>query len=153
MKTSRFLLSAVLLSASLVAHADVFTFTQTGSQPISFTIDTSGPSLDVNPGGAFVYLDNNSDLVFFYNTVAGGGFSVGLLQDFGPQLYIGPESAPTIVPGTYSLNNPAVNANDTLVISSTATPEPSSFTLLFSGLAAAGAAARRRRWLTHTRSI
>jgi hypothetical protein len=70
----------------------------------------------------------------------------------GPQIYSGTLAAPIFAPGFFLMTDisPTGPFDETLTIS--ATPEPSSFTLLFSGLAVAGAAARRKNWLTHARS-
>jgi hypothetical protein len=80
----------------------------------------------------------------FYNTSLGGGFdlwdgSIFLSYAFGPQLYTGPETAPTMLTGTFSLTDygnfdfasPA--SQSTLQV--TAVPEPSTLSLLGIGVA------------------
>lgn len=79
----------------------------------------------------------------FFNASSGGGFDLWIgdyffLSDaFGPQLYTGPESAPTMLTGTFSLidegNGDFPIGETTLQV--TSVPEPSTLSLLAIGLA------------------
>jgi hypothetical protein len=79
----------------------------------------------------------------FYNTKWGGGFDLWtgttfpLLDAYGPQLYTGLESAPTLLPGPFSLTD--YGNGDCPVYAGTLevipTPEPSALCMLAIGLA------------------
>jgi hypothetical protein len=79
----------------------------------------------------------------FYNTSMLGGFDLlsggsYLCDADGPQLYTGPESAPTLLGGNFSLydfgnGNPATFGNTTLA--ATTVPEPSTLSFVAVGLA------------------
>jgi hypothetical protein len=96
------------------------------------------------------YAGTTHDAFLFLSNAAGGGFMDGLLFGLGGvnQVYIGPESNPTFVPGTYtgfdSLNfSPSGGLlSASLTIS---TPEPSSLLLLLTGFLALAAALALKR--------
>lgn len=79
----------------------------------------------------------------FYNTSLGGGFDLWtgnysfLADAYGSQLYSGPESAPTLLAGTFSFtddgNGNSAPYGGTLGV--TSVPEPSTFYMLGVGLA------------------
>jgi hypothetical protein len=91
------------------------------------------------------FTENGSAMVGtldFYNTSSGGGFDlwVGnysfLSNAYGSQLYTGLESAPTLIPGTFSLTdygNGDCPYGGTLKV--IPTPEPSALSMLAIGLA------------------
>jgi hypothetical protein len=79
-------------------------------------------------------------LVFYHGGIQGGGvtdytnLSVNL---FSPQLYSGPESNPTFIPGVYTAAAPTIGTlTISPVTSITPVPEASAFLLLLSGLLA-----------------
>jgi hypothetical protein len=74
--------------------------------------------------------------------VDSGGFDY-LLDAIGPQLYTGPESAPTFHKGSYALTGLSTPGDFTLTIS--AIPEPASWALMIIGFGLAGTAMRPRR--------
>jgi hypothetical protein len=81
----------------------------------------------------------------FYNTSMDGGFDLWIggyyfSNAYGPQLYTGPESAPTLLTGTFSLTDygngdSPTEGNILQVTSVSSVPEPSTFSLLAIGLA------------------
>jgi hypothetical protein len=100
-----------------------------GIGDVDFEID----NVAVSENGGTPDLEN---LVFFSLFSQGGFFNFTDIAAFGEQVYMGPETAPTFVPGTYSdLTDFGVNANGvpgTLQI--TVAPEPSSLLLLAIGV-------------------
>jgi hypothetical protein len=122
---------------------------------IDFSVDTTAASTSF---GDFFQMDspvdwtlNGADQGFadlsFWNLSTGGGLLLahinGILSLFGPQLYTGPESSPTFVPGTYSFidadsvfGGPFTLNLTTLTgsVGPVATPEPPSALLLGVGL-------------------
>ena len=156
-----------LFSASSAKADEVFTWTL----PASPTIPTN----DFMKGNSFMIIDvplseNGTSIgnyVFdFYNGPgAGGGFDAFLmgsstsLNEFGPQVYMGGEDAPTFVAETYgpfagqgSLTTgmtgtlditDAGNGNDLFTYTAT-TPEPSSLLLLGAGALALLGFGRKR---------
>jgi PEP-CTERM motif len=75
----------------------------------------------------------------FYNVSDGGGFDlivggVTILNEYGEQLYTGPESAPTFLYGTPIDLNDGGPTGPMGSLATTPTPEPSSLLLLAGGL-------------------
>ncbi len=155
-----------LFSASSAKADEIFTWTLPGSPTIGST------DFQMNMGFTIMNVplsENGTSLgnyVFdFYNTGDGGGFDAFLmgspmiLNEFGPQVYMGGENMPTFVPGTYgpfdgqgSLTTgmtgtlgitDAGNGND-LFTYTAATPEPSSLLLLGAGALALLGFTRKR---------
>ncbi len=63
----------------------------------------------------------------------------------GPQLYTGPESAPTLVDAIYTVYNGGYAYELQITPDATVTPEPSSLALLATGLLGVFSASRRRQ--------
>jgi hypothetical protein len=156
------LFAATLFSASQVRAdgtdyytyvADGNTFTwQLPSQPVVKPVN-------VEPGQAFTLdhvtvIENGLTLVGemdFYNINDPGGFDFWInnpanpivyINAFGPQLYSGPESAPTMLTGTFSFadygndgdpNTPAPYTGTLHVTGVTEAPEPSALLLVLIG--------------------
>jgi hypothetical protein len=158
------LLSVMLLLTVGIASADtLITYQFTGGTSFELPVNPVPTAFDlgfafqVNPIGLMINGAPSSDYLVFYNadpgTGGGGGFgafSCGSCQDIsvvGPQLYTGPENAPTML----GLGNTGVPLTDpvagtTLTISTpgtpstVSTPEPSVTILLGIGLLAFGLA-------------
>jgi hypothetical protein len=115
------------------------TTTETFQIPAEPTPYAADPGVDfvIHNIPAFVNGVGVIDSIQFDNLGVGGGLQSGYLGAGGPQVYSGPESAPTFHAGKYGLNG-----GMTLVISG---PEPHAWALMISGIALAGAALRRRR--------
>ncbi len=144
MNIKSFALALALAPTSIaVSHADILTFTFTG--PDAHTYDVSNPPpLDTVQTNAFISHDTANNTIYFYNIAVAGGIqdSVGYFQ--GAQLYSGPESGPTLLPGTYNLVNIANNNEDTLTITTQGVPEPSAWALMMLGFAGLGFAGWRK---------
>ncbi|MGB2633356.1 MAG: PEP-CTERM sorting domain-containing protein [Candidatus Acidiferrum sp.] len=160
MRTRKLLSAAlVFLSFLLLAATEV---RADGTDSYVYAVDgnTFTWSLPANPGmtsdnvdvGDYftfsnVSLSENGEAMSgtfdFYHTNWGGGFDLWtganfpLIDAYGPQLYTGPESAPTLLPGTFSVtdygnDNCPVYGGTLEVIP---TPEPSTLYMLAIGLA------------------
>lgn len=149
-----------------VARADTLTFTASGQYNFSFQM-SSAPTpyyYQTNQYAQFypVTVTTPSGTATYTFTFYNGGFG-GAFDDYndgagfrGQQVYTGSESNPVFSPNVYSFyayygDNTVV---ETLTITSAATPEPSSFLLLFTGVGAAGfAALRKARGVQATRVV
>lgn len=148
-----------LCSAGRAKADDIFTWTLPTSPTIaSGNVDLGGfAGFDI-PGVSFS--ENGvpqSGVLDFFASVSGGGFDLGaasvctstgtcILDEGGAQLYTGTESAPTFVPGTYSMTgfpdspNPGVTGTLTVTagpngdVFTFSTPEPASFLLMGAGV-------------------
>jgi len=114
------------------------------TDPYSFAIYYVPVS--VNGGGPYT-----AHSIDFFTDALDGGFDVldlypYALQRFGPQLFSGPNTAPTFVDGDYELaDSPGGDAVGTLHITSAeAIPEPSTIVLMGLGLVGLGYAGRRK---------
>ena len=148
-----------LVSASRAQADGVDTFTYTfGPNTFVWQLPSSptiGEMDDFSLGVVFAILDvpysengvaqTPSEFDFFSSSMGQtGGFKIitpsltSPANTSGPKLYKGMENAPTFVPGTYDLNNADAPTGPlgTLVISisTVSIPEPSSLTLMGSGL-------------------
>jgi hypothetical protein len=79
----------------------------------------------------------------FFNSGDGGGLADDSYYDLtGPQLYVGPESSPTFVPGVYVMYNTLTLNADTLTL--TIIPEPSTWAMILAGFSSLGLVGVRR---------
>jgi len=136
------------------AKADNWNFSLTdpsNTNTISFSFPV-GSSTTVNEGYWFeinnpvTWFLNGADQgttdLSFWNIGSGGGLVLGhILNLWGPQLYTGTESNPTLLEGTFAFNNTYGPYYGPLSLSATdppdepvSTPEPSSVVLLAAGL-------------------
>lgn len=67
----------------------------------------------------------------------------GILDIAGPQLYTGPEAAPTMLTGTFDVHDYYSGAS--LKLEAAAVPEPASWALMLAGFGLIGCALRARR--------
>jgi PEP-CTERM motif-containing protein len=112
--------------------------------PVNFTVDAD--SYDLGVGFYVTPLDltiNGSlasgDFLIFYSSTMDGAFGDwdGLFSLTGPQLYSGPESAPSMsdIPGNIALADFFTGAGGyTLTVTPVSTPEPATIVLMGSGL-------------------
>ena len=142
----------------------------------SFHADTNPTIFEFGNGGFnfafsnFSYSLNGSAVAIiptfirFFSGGNGGGFAIcfngttaqnctdALGFTFGPQMYTGPTSAPTLIPGPFTsdlavvVNSTAFDVGNTTV-QTTVTPEPSTLLTLAAGLLALGVR-RRLYWRT-----
>ena len=155
--TALFVFALVGLCSASRAQADeVFTWTLPASPTIApGNVDLGGFIEFTIPGVSFSENGVSQSGVFdFFNSISGGGFDLGaaplctatgtcILDEGGAQLYTGTESAPTFVPGTYSLtgfpDSPNPGGTGTLTITAgpngdlftfSTVPEPASLLLM-----------------------
>lgn len=162
-------LSALLFLTVGIASADtLITYQLSGPTTVSFEVPVNPAVTGFDIGFNFVVTPTNllvngvvttGDTVDFFSTALGGGFAVvnpggatAVVDTAGPQLYTGPESAPTmlgVVTGGVPLtnfDNPGAPVGMLTTpgtpgpVGSVSTPEPSATVLLGIGLLAVGLA-------------
>lgn len=165
MKTG-FALLAALAAASVAvpANATMLRYTLTGSngagmiEYAQFDIDTNRLPDDYEIGAGFAFFSLagtytygpttiHMDDMYFYNAdYAGGIFGASnITATDGPQLYTGPENAPTLLTGTFALTDHYWHSPLTLTVTEVASvPEPLTWAMMAGGFALTGAAMRRR---------
>jgi hypothetical protein len=141
------LLAIVTIFAALPAKADsgpTLDYTLSGG-PISASWSMSqdptpffvedGTAFAVNSTDLVVGTQAVDDIICFFNFYDLGGINtVTYLPDFyGAQLYSGPEDSPTMLTGLFQLTDAA---GDCYTLNVTQAPEPMTWLLLASGLAA-----------------
>ena len=145
------------LAVSTVSRASTLKFTFSGLENGTFFLPSTPTPTFVFPG-EYAEFDNvpvanstfGSPLNFlFYTTGDGGGFSDSAdgVGYFGAQTFAGSEFGPIFAPGVFVLSSAGNGGPPDETLTITATPEPSSFALMFTGLAAGATALRRRGWL------
>lgn len=123
-----------------------------------FTIDSNRVPDDYSIGegfaffalpGTYTYAHStiHMDDMYFYNADQDGGIygQSGITATDGPQLYTGPESAPHLLTGTFTLTDHFSHDPLTLTVTAMAVPEPISWAMTAGGFAMMGAAMRGRR--------
>lgn len=155
------LLGAASLAAAASASAATYNFAITGSQTISFQLDSSPTPPIVDPGNYFV-LSGVSGTINNVGTTFDLGFgspsyffNFGLLNNTvgtgfvstGPTLFTGSVSSPTFSLGTFTLtpNVPGPAYSLTISQAGGTVPEPASWAMMIAGFGLIGAIARRRR--------
>jgi len=135
------------------AQASTLLFTLSGTDNITWVLDSSRTPDDVDLGNSFDFagVGPSNYLTFFSTGQLGGltastqpgGAGSSVFNLVGPQIYSGLESSPVFTPGIYlgltGLGNPGIE--DTLTISET--PLPSTWLMLLSGFAGLGLFAYR----------
>jgi hypothetical protein len=142
---------SVLLFAflSIAAHADTLNFTLDQSITFSLPVPLNGAAVNADD---FRFVDFPIDFngnptiaqLDLFSSAIGGGFNLTYFFPGGPghvisqgvQLFSGTTADPTILTGTFDLNNAAKGGIDTLTITSDAaapTPEPATVALLTTG--------------------
>lgn len=138
----------------------VYTFTLTGDATAQLELDSQPTPFDFTPdlvfrienvSGVFNGQADTMAALNFYNATNDfGGFELASFTFetlTGPQLYSGPESAPTFLLGTYELKGFATKAgNYTLTISAAAgaVPEPTTWSMAIAGFGIVGGVLRLR---------
>jgi len=162
------LLSALLFLTVGIASADtLITYQLSGATTVSFEVPVNPTVIAFDTGMNFIVSPINllvngvlttGDTVDFFNTSLGGGFTVvnpggktAVVDTAGPQLYTGPENAPTML-GTVTTGVPLTDFGTGAPVGmlttpgtpgpvgSVTTPEPSATVLLGIGLLAVGLA-------------
>ena len=143
------LLAIVTIFAALPAKADsgaTLDYTLSGG-PVSasWTMSQDPDPFFVEDGTAFAVNSTNlvvgttavDDIICFFNTSDSGGMNtVTYIPDlYGAQLYSGPEASPTMLTGKFYFTDAA---GDCYTLNVTDAPEPMTWLLLASGLAALG---------------
>ncbi|MGB2676630.1 MAG: PEP-CTERM sorting domain-containing protein [Candidatus Acidiferrum sp.] len=152
------LLSFSLLAASQI-RADGINYSYTsGGTTFTWELPTNPVIAAGNayPGEGFTipglsFSESNNPvpmvgIIDFFNSLWGGGFDLKsggglLINAYGPQLYTGPESAPTMLMGTFSTidygsdTSGATAPTSVSTLALTSVPEPSTLSLLAIGLA------------------
>jgi len=148
------LLATFIFLSALPVHADsgaTYDFQLSGPVSATWTLSENPTPFYVEDGVGFAVdvpdlsVDGApviDDGVCFFNLSDEGGLNslIALPDFYGPQVYMGDESNPTLMTGFYTFTT---DSNDTETLSITQAPEPSSILLLFSGLAALGLKRKR----------
>jgi hypothetical protein len=106
----------------------------------------NGTAFAVNSTNLIVGAAAVDDIICFFNTSDSGGMNIVLyIPDlYGAQLYSGPEGSPTMLTGTFYLTDAT---GDIYTLNVTNAPEPMTWLLLASGLAAL--ALKRKKFLAN----
>ena len=165
MKFSRGFLAALLVASLATlptpAHAARFLYQLTGTDTISFVIDTDLLVLDPQPDG-FIFQSVNitvnsvsqiADIGFVHQYSDGGLSIIGSNFDLaGPTLFTGPYNDPTLLSGQFDLvglNDDNIRFSLVATDLGAAVPEPQSWLLLLAGFFLFAGALRWRRLPAH----
>jgi hypothetical protein len=147
------LASAAIFALAAPAGATTYIFSMSGDLDGSWKLPAS-PVPDSAASPFFFSIDNVSltfqglpynATLFFYTGPLGGmaADSSGILFDLlGPQLFTGPETAPTFTLGSFPLLS---FGGESVTLTITAVPEAGSWAMMIAGFGLVGAGLRRRR--------
>jgi PEP-CTERM motif len=150
------LLFAIFLTAVSVSRADTYQYKLTGAENVSFELDSS-PAFDnvMRIQNVTIHTTSGTEVGYigFYSSTYGGGIydsfdGAGFYGYFDQQLYSDTPSGPILLLGVFggSSNSGSGPFDETITVTDVSTtPEPSSFALLGTGLAAIGCFRRRLR--------
>ncbi len=149
--TYRFNVSDPVATLGGQPFENYFFFIDSSMAPASHDTDTF--SYNVTDFGQTFSPDEVMDTVTFYDSADLGGFSNNFTTTFepGPQAFGGPTSAPTFENALYRYDTDQPNGGETLQITDISAtlvspaPEPSTWALMFGGMATVGLMLRRRR--------
>jgi len=163
MKLSKTLLATAALAsltAAMPASAATLVYNYTSAQNaasnFSFTADSNPTPQYPSADGFFADISNykqngiaNTGVTFayFYSQSAFGGINVNGFTPFGPQLYSGTSTAPTLLTGSFTLFADVSQTAPvgTLNVMAAAVPEPATWAMMLVGFGMLGASMRYRR--------
>jgi len=157
MSFKHFLLSILFLTFTGISRADTYLYTLTGTENVTFQLDSNPSNWDNGRiNGVTIHTASGPQVgyVGFFASLYGGGIydsfdGAGFYGHFNQQLYSDTPSGPVLLLGTFAGSSSSGSGpfDETITVTNlSATPEPSTFALLGTGIAFAGSMARRKGW-------